>query len=269
MTKAFFDKFPTVDYYNNIKLRNIILNAKFVSDIFDKFDVFYPYVMEEWERPDTIAADYYGDPKYFWVVLMSNKIIDPVTEWPKGYYDFQRFLETKYKMTVDETKRHILYYKFIGVGGTHEQEFIDRKTWEMPVETFEFLNRELAGTLILNNSNTVSVTGVNTLFEIDLQKGDQISIDVGNNYNEVRTVTSIISNTQMTIDSFVAQSNNAAIYKKYYSPLGLDDPYSLDGWTPVYAYDYELELNDKKRSIKLLDTSYIPEVENQLKYIFR
>lgn len=268
MTKAFFDKFPTVDYYNNLKLRNIILNAKFVSDIFDKFDVFYPYVIQEWERPDTIAADYYGDPKYFWVVLMSNKIVDPVTEWPKNYYDFQRFIETKYSMTVDETKRHILYYQFTGVGGNFNQDLIDRKTWTMPVETYNYLSRQMTGTLNLNNANGQIITGTNTIFEIELEAGDQIVINTGSE-NEIRTISSIVSNTEMIIDSDVLQSNTAATFKLYHSPTGLEDAFSIDGWNPVYAYDYEVEQNDLKRSIKLLDASYISEVENQLKYIFR
>lgn len=36
------------------------------------------------------------------------------------------------------------------------------------------------------------------------------------------------------------------------------------GWTPVYVYDYELSLNDQKRSIKLLSNQYLKQVDREL-----
>lgn len=40
------------------------------------------------------------------------------------------------------------------------------------------------------------------------------------------------------------------------------------GWAPVSVYDYEQELNDAKRSIKLLNKYFIPQLEKELKTIF-
>ena len=40
------------------------------------------------------------------------------------------------------------------------------------------------------------------------------------------------------------------------------------GWSPVYLYDYEMGLNEAKRSIRLLNKSYVPQIEKELKYIF-
>jgi len=40
------------------------------------------------------------------------------------------------------------------------------------------------------------------------------------------------------------------------------------GWSPVYLYDYEQELNDAKRSIKLLNSIYIPQLKKEIKKIF-
>ena len=40
------------------------------------------------------------------------------------------------------------------------------------------------------------------------------------------------------------------------------------GWTPVYLYEYEEELNDAKRSIKLLNNIYIPQLKKEIKKIF-
>ena len=40
------------------------------------------------------------------------------------------------------------------------------------------------------------------------------------------------------------------------------------GWTPVFVYDYEDELNEAKRSIKLLNKSFIPQIKKELRDIF-
>ena len=40
------------------------------------------YAIKDGESPDTVAYNYYDDPSYAWLVLLSNNIIDPYFEWP-------------------------------------------------------------------------------------------------------------------------------------------------------------------------------------------
>jgi len=40
------------------------------------------------------------------------------------------------------------------------------------------------------------------------------------------------------------------------------------GWSPVYIYDYEQRLNEAKRSIRLLNRIFVPQIEKELKQIF-
>lgn len=40
------------------------------------------------------------------------------------------------------------------------------------------------------------------------------------------------------------------------------------GWTPVYVYDYESELNERKRSIRLLNKIYVPQLKKEIKSVF-
>lgn len=51
--------------------------------------------------------------------------------------------------------------------------------------------------------------------------------------------------------------------------LAANDPTSVSGWSPVYVYDYENDLNDSKRSIRLISRSYIPQIERELSQIFK
>ncbi|CAB5221158.1 baseplate wedge subunit [uncultured Caudovirales phage] len=45
-------------------------------------------------------------------------------------------------------------------------------------------------------------------------------------------------------------------------------PTGTAGWTPVYTYDYESEINDEKRVISLLAPLYLPKIINELSKIF-
>lgn len=56
---------------------------------------------------------------------------------------------------------------------------------------------------------------------------------------------------------------------KTHSVLSVTDPEKVSGWTPVYVYDYEDDLNDSRRSIKLISRTYIPQIERELAEIFK
>lgn len=134
---SYFKNFPIVDY-GDIPLRNIILKAKIIKSVFDKFDVYYPYVLEDWERPDTIASDYYGDSKYSWVVYVANDIVDPYYGWLISYENFHPYLETKYNTNIDELRSTIKHYVYTGI--TPDDPSVVRKTWKMSIETYNLLD---------------------------------------------------------------------------------------------------------------------------------
>jgi len=58
--------------------------------------VYYPYSIQDGDRPDTVAEYYYGDSKYAWVVLYSNDIIDPLHDWVKTQAEFEAYIIHKY-----------------------------------------------------------------------------------------------------------------------------------------------------------------------------
>ena len=73
---------------------NLMIRQRFRDAIVDEITAFYPYFIQESERPDTLAFDVYGDIKYIWVILMINNIIDPYSATdPKN---FTKYIQNKY-----------------------------------------------------------------------------------------------------------------------------------------------------------------------------
>lgn len=91
----FFKTFPKIQYDDQLS-RNIILRAGIAKEIVEKYGVFYPYRIKDHERIDTIAFDYYGDSKYFWLIALSNDVLDPYKDWPMSDADFSAYILKKY-----------------------------------------------------------------------------------------------------------------------------------------------------------------------------
>jgi hypothetical protein len=137
---SYFSNFPKIDYFNS-KSRNIILRAALISDVFNKSNVFYKYIVPEGYRPDHVAQEVYGNPNLDWVIFFSNNIIDPYYDWPLDQYNFKSYLEKKYSKTMYELQNTEKHYKYTGIGGETEQD-IARKSWIMTVDTYNALSAE-------------------------------------------------------------------------------------------------------------------------------
>lgn len=96
-----FRPFPTVSYRvpntkrtvaaTNITKRFAITN--FINNANVTFD---EYFVQDGERPDTIAYDYYGDQTMDWLILLTNEIHDPYFEWVLSYEQFNNYIRQKY-----------------------------------------------------------------------------------------------------------------------------------------------------------------------------
>lgn len=124
-----FVNYPVVEYDGRLT-RDVTLRAGLARDVIARLGVFYPYRIKDWERPDTIAFDYYGDSKFAWLVYLSNQVVDPYFDWPMTDWDFNLYLKDKYGSV--ET----------AMATTHHYEREDgRGVWMTP-ETYAHLTPE-------------------------------------------------------------------------------------------------------------------------------
>jgi hypothetical protein len=95
MAKEFFADFPIIKY-NNEPVRDISVRIDIFENIKTDPYAFLPYTIKDGERAEEVAYLYYGNPKYVWVVYLSNNIIDPYFEWPLDNYEFEQTLAKTY-----------------------------------------------------------------------------------------------------------------------------------------------------------------------------
>ena len=123
MAKHYFRNVPDFDYVSRVDgqknvsdyvtVKNLFKRVKIREEIFDDLTYFTKYKVVGDDRPDNVAHKVYGDPRYDWVVLLSNNIINVETEWPKDQESFHNYLMRKYGS--DENLQGIHHYETIEI----------------------------------------------------------------------------------------------------------------------------------------------------------
>lgn len=197
MSKFYFKNFPYITYNDKIA-RNLILKSVFFQKVIDSYSSFYPYTVKEGERADTIAYDYYGSSDYYWLVYLSNQLIDPYFEWPLTDYQLTQYLIKKYGSPA-QADAIIDYYVYQSQPNITDLESYYNANYIMEPETYNKLVQQYQ-----SNPNTTDMR----------------------NFNPTN-------------------------------------------WTPVTAYQAEIERNESRRNIKLLSKAYLSQVDREISGIFR
>ncbi len=98
----YFESFPRISYdiKKNDKLSlmtNIMVRFKIHAALNDRIAIYYDYLVEEGQRADVIADQYYGDPTLDWIIFLVNNMINPLFDWPLDQIPFRDFVTNKYK----------------------------------------------------------------------------------------------------------------------------------------------------------------------------
>ena len=81
---------------NYILIKNIFARIKLVDDIIPSATIFDDYFIQDGERPDTIANDFYESPYKDWVIILINNINNLYSDWPLTRSAFDDYVRSKY-----------------------------------------------------------------------------------------------------------------------------------------------------------------------------
>lgn len=97
----YFKHFPFVEYPTKNQqtelARDITIRLGFSTAAKDTNDLFADYIVEEGMTPERIAEEVYGDPRYYWIVLLFNDIQDPQYDFSLRSKSLDQFIDRKYR----------------------------------------------------------------------------------------------------------------------------------------------------------------------------
>ena len=190
------------------------------------------YSVQSGDTPRSIA---YSSERYDWIIYCMNAIVNPYYEWPLSEDDFYEMIEAKY---------------------------LDKKCLFLNMNSF--VHNFTIGETITNGSATGIVDAWDrTLCKITLK-------NVTGTFAEEDEITSLSSSG--TISRIIDRAEDAVHH--FETQLGVQlDPYagylqayltSTDDTYAITNKQYEIKLNDSKRSIYVLRPEYVRTAENIL-----
>jgi hypothetical protein len=229
----YFSKFPNMIVTSNSRPVAITDFLRRVS-ISDKFRensvVLEDYFIQDGETPEQVSYKLYGTPAYHWVILMVNDITNPREEWP----------------ILDSKVTDLVYLKY---------DFI--------VEVPDGSEYTVDDIITSDNDGTFIVTKV-----VD----DEVYLrsQVG---KIILTSSSLLNNTTTETENLTIISitdPEEGVHHYFDSEIGyiVDEDYSVNT-VPVTNYTYEVEENDAKRTVKVLDPALIPTIEQEFDSLIR
>jgi hypothetical protein len=85
---------------------NILARASIISSLINDPLLFYEYDIKDTDTPEIIAHKYYESVERFWIVLISNQILDPQWDWPMSNRVFDSYINNKYSLTEQSMVHH-------------------------------------------------------------------------------------------------------------------------------------------------------------------
>lgn len=274
MADRYFDKFPLITYSNNTVV-DITRRVTLLDRVSRNPYVFFPYDIEDYERPDQFSNRYYGDSYKSWILYLGNKIVDPYYEWYMSNDEFYEFIEKKYGSIFDAQQK-IKFYR----NNWENQENISsseynalpttmKKYWEAEYGSgsniLYYKRKEIDWSVSTNKVVTYTVSNTsfieNEICEIKINAnvlGKGQFVKAVNNFIYLQHVNGdyIDSPTlAITSNSYVyGTESNVNTTVTDISHITINIPEEENAyWKAITYYDYELEKNEYNKSIRVID----------------
>ena len=284
----YFKHYPLVQYgnlYSSTVSVNLLSKIAFRKNLQANYEVFHPYTIQEGDRPEIVAYLYYGDPGYDWLVYYSNTIVDPYFDWYMDSSTFKSYIVDKYGSIADAQKKT----KFFRSNYGDDDSLI-------PVSAYNVLskNQKAFWSPILNlngapynydrkkedivfetnqvKSLAISVVG-NTSFTQDeyvYQQSGGITVasaTLGFSNSSIAIISNVLGNwsTSHNIKGSTSGANaTVSTINTISTSISTD---IQDYFSPVSFYDYENEINEERKNIKLIDVAYVQSIEKEFKQL--
>ena len=237
----YFANFPKIiydfDLSNGIDYKivtDITRNIRVRKQILENITLYDYYDIGEGETPEIISEKIYGTPYYHWVIMLVNQRYDYVNDFPLTQRELDAYIDEKY----GEKKYHVNHYKVDGMikEGINILNFVGV---EISGGTFGSIN---IGDVVVSSHgykarvDSVTYEPTSSTATVSLRTGNFL-------LNELVTVAG--ENTNVRVASCVIPSQ----------------------YTTVSNYDYEFNLNESKRRIKIVDPALVEQLVKEFKDI--
>lgn len=274
---GYFSFFPSL-LYANTAASNLIAKVKFNEAVFKRAATYYPYTIVNNERADQIAESYYGDASYDWIIYLGNDIIDPLNEWPKSENTFNDFLALKYGSvanTIQQTAFYQVSYdlddRVLSTSTYTALSAGQKKYWSPNLnsknEVINYQRKQLD--MVVETNQVVLLTGTFSSITPSVIIDQSSSVYGTVSFANSSTVMlKHVTGTWATATPVYFKSSGALANATITATSIVNQTIPLDEisyWSAVSVYENESLINENRKHIKLLSSTYVDVVERDMK----
>lgn len=289
----YFDKFPRIVYdINNGQLTNferptnIFFRIGILQSVLSNISAYYDYLIKDSDTPDILAYNIYGSSEAHWIILLANGMIDPQYDWPLNSRAFKNYIINKYG-SVENAKLTTHHYNLVitreesltgTVTETNFQINYNTQTDGQLTITSANGNYTVGETVYISSNTVANATYTANVVSWTSANGKLVVDDIVRTpgetvrYKILKGNTSSVSGTVSSIDYpnypyeyFVALPANQSV-----ETINMGNGRTVIQTTSRSAisnYDYEEELNESKRAIKIIKPEYYSQIVNEFNNI--
>ena len=243
-TTPFFDAFPKIQYdINGVQnpsyetVTNIFHRLGYVKEVLANASSYYYYEIKDEDTPENLAEKVYGNPNAGWMIIYANNIVDPQWDWPLDDESFKAYVTERYGSLSAATSSVHHYEKVVettinGITTTRiywvNGERLTNNPMVVPYEYYSVF-RELGNALC--DHDTITVDSITLYADNDYYETNDTSLPAVGSYEAFD-----VNGQTVTVNVYGREVNN---------------------------YDYELEQNNAKRTIKIVKAVYYNKVMDE------
>jgi hypothetical protein len=288
----FLDKFPVIAFTADRKLSNeydaatnILFRVGIIRDVMENnVNAYYYYIIEDGDRPEILAEKVYGDAQAHWIILYANNIYDPYYDWPMDNRTFEKYMIKKYG-SIEWAKTNYHHYEKVITRENPLAQVISTTRFEvnekiltngiLELDTYS-MDNGLGPDYVVGEIAFIGPSNASNTFS-----GQVLSWS--NSNGQI-----ILANTRGSVAPYqylngLSSTANAAVFDIVSPELPMDayntlvdttdfSTYNVAGRTvfqtisrnKVTYYDYEEELNENKRFIKIIQPQYYEQIVGEL-----
>ena len=102
---SYFENFPKI-YYDavgkgNYKLvTNLLRRVQIKEGLKETAALFDLYDIQGEDTPESVSEQFYGDQRYYWIILLFNNVKDRFYDWPLPQKQFEDYVADKYNFNL-------------------------------------------------------------------------------------------------------------------------------------------------------------------------
>lgn len=285
---AYFKYLPKLLYSNSNKdqnyklVSNLLAKSVFLSDILENASLYYPYDVQEGEKPEDVSLKFYNDQGKHWIIMMSNDVIDPNYDWVMETRIFDKYINSKYSSLTIQLNQSESYPLEYSVGeAVYQGSSIDSSSATGTVAAYNYTDKILQvkfpDEIFVNTLNVSSAATAQTHSIVSITSNDDgLSWASNTTYHYVITETKYNSYDKTNVvDKYKISALNYNHSTDTVINRDLSNStqsYELNDGTTLTIkketqgmsyYDYEWQLNENRRHIRIIKPEYISLIENE------